>query len=48
MGLRARQDGLTEGAIELIGILLRALLANQAAPAMENLALPHSYSRAAW
>ena len=48
MGLRAKQDSLTEGAIELIGILLRALLAKQAALAMENLPLPHRYSRAAW
>jgi hypothetical protein len=48
MGLRAKQDSLTEGAIELIGILLRALLAKQAALAMENLPLPHRHSRAAW
>jgi len=36
------------GVIQLIGILFRALLANQGALAMENLALPHRYSRAAW
>jgi len=35
------------GVIQLIGILLRALLANQAALAMENLALHYRYSRAA-
>ena len=36
------------GVIKLIGILFRALLANRAALAMENLALLPRYSRAAY
>jgi hypothetical protein len=35
------------GVIQLIGILLRALLANRGALAMENLAPHHRYGRAA-